>query len=63
MSDDLDRLCEDIKARAEAFATEAKRLALEPRTPERRKALAKLRRDMYLALNQIRLLLQTGRVQ
>ena len=61
-NDDVDRLCDDLKARAQALATEAKRLRGQSVTPERRNMLERLNRDMHLLQLAIRRLLQAGRV-
>ena len=63
MSDDLDQLCDDIRARTEALVLEVKRLAQQPRTPEQRAALDQARRRLYQFQLQLRLVLQTGLVQ
>jgi hypothetical protein len=60
---DLDRLCDDMQARARTLATEAKRLTGQPLTPDRRDRLQRLYRDMNLSQIEIRRLLQIRRLQ
>ncbi len=57
MSDTVDQLCDDLRARAEALAAAVKQHTLTPAQRD------KLRRDLQRVLLQIRHVLQTGTVQ